>query len=73
MRQVHLLESPVVEKYITTYPQSGSNTVDKVRYEEGKIWINDQQYFEGVPSITWNYWTKRSTKPPSARYKLTIL
>jgi len=56
LRQIHLLESPVVGKYITTYPQSGSNTVDKVKYEDGKVWINDQQYFEGVPSVAWNFY-----------------
>jgi len=56
LRQIHLLESPVVEKYITTYPQSGSNTVGKVRFEDGKVWINDQQYFNGVPSVAWNFY-----------------
>jgi len=44
LRQIHLLDSPVVEKYITTYLQSGSNILDKVRYKDGKVWINDQQY-----------------------------
>lgn len=56
LRQIHLLESPVVEKYITTYPQSGSNTVGKVRFEDGKVWINDQQYFNCVPSVAWNFY-----------------
>jgi predicted helicase len=56
LRQIHLLESPVVEKFITTYPQSGSNTVDKVRYGDEKVWINDQQYFDGVPLVAWNFY-----------------
>ena len=33
LRQIHLLESPVVEKYITKYPVDGSNMVEKIRYE----------------------------------------
>jgi very-short-patch-repair endonuclease len=33
LRQVHLLESPVVERFITTYPNAGSNLVEKVRVE----------------------------------------
>jgi len=34
LRQIHLLEIPMVEKYITTYPQEGSNVVGKIRYED---------------------------------------
>ncbi len=33
LRQIHLLESPVVEQYITGYPIDGDNIVTKVRYE----------------------------------------
>jgi predicted helicase len=56
IRQVHLLESPVVEKYITTYPQNGTNEVEKVRYENGQVWINSQQYFANVPPIAWEFY-----------------
>jgi predicted helicase len=33
LRQIHLLESPVVEQYITKYPEDGDNVVDKPRFE----------------------------------------
>ena len=33
IRQIHLLESPVVEKFITKYPIDGSNVVEKIRFE----------------------------------------
>jgi len=36
LRQIHLLESPVVEKFITTYPNDGSNQVIKLTYEDRK-------------------------------------
>ncbi len=32
LRQIHLLESPVVEKFITQYPVDGDNVVDKPRF-----------------------------------------
>lgn len=32
IRQIHLLESPVVEKYITQYPMDGDNVVTKPRF-----------------------------------------
>ncbi|MDP3915091.1 MAG: type ISP restriction/modification enzyme [Bacteroidota bacterium] len=33
IRQLHLLESPTVENYITQYPVDGNNVVDKIRFE----------------------------------------
>ncbi|MDA3906179.1 MAG: DUF559 domain-containing protein [Bacteroidales bacterium] len=33
IRQIHLLESPIVEKYITQYPEDGDNVVQKPRFE----------------------------------------
>ncbi len=32
IRQIHLLESPIVEKYITGYPEDGDNVVGKPRF-----------------------------------------
>jgi hypothetical protein len=46
-----LLESPVVNKFITTYPVNGSNEVAKLRYEDDKVWINIDQYFDHVPPV----------------------
>ncbi len=34
LRQIHLLESPVVEDYITQYPEDGDNIVTKPKYEQ---------------------------------------
>jgi predicted helicase len=34
IRQIHLLENPIVEKYITQYPIDGDNVVGKIRFEE---------------------------------------
>jgi len=56
IRQIHLLESPKVEQYITTYPVDGDNTVGKPKYEDGKVWINDEQYFDKVPQVSWEFY-----------------
>ncbi|MGN6400454.1 MAG: type ISP restriction/modification enzyme [Flavisolibacter sp.] len=56
LRQIHLLESPVVSRYITQYPFDGSNTVTKPKYENGKVYINDAQYFDNVPEVAWNFY-----------------
>jgi predicted helicase len=56
IRQIHLLESPTVENYITQYPINGDNVVSKVKYFEGKVYINDTQYFDNVPQIAWEFY-----------------
>lgn len=56
LRQLHLLESPKVDQYITKYPVSGSNEVDKLKYTNSRVYINDTQYFEGVPEVAWNFY-----------------
>ncbi|MBL7067078.1 MAG: N-6 DNA methylase [Candidatus Marinimicrobia bacterium] len=67
IRQIHLLESPKVEQYITTYPQDGDNVITrKLRKNDwditdpenqtGRIWINDQQYFDNIPLVAWEFY-----------------
>ena len=56
IRQIHLLESPTVEKYITQYPVDGNNMVTKLNYQNGKVYINETQYFDNVPEIAWNFY-----------------
>lgn len=56
LRQIHLLESPKVEQYITQYPADGNNVVSKPMYKNGYVYINETQYFENVPEIAWNFY-----------------
>ena len=46
----------------TSYPITGNNIVETVRYTEpeqsgnnGLVWINQTQYFEGVQPQVWNF------------------
>ena len=56
LRQLHLFESPVVEKHITQYPIDGDNVVSKPKYQDGKVYINNTQYFDNVPQIAWDFY-----------------
>lgn len=56
LRALHLLESPKVNAFITTYPVAGSDTVEKPIYKDGNVYINDEQYFGNVPEVAWNFW-----------------
>jgi predicted helicase len=60
LRELHLLESPVVNKFITTFPKDGTCEVEKITYIKengvsiGEVWINSEQYFGKVPETAWN-------------------
>lgn len=56
LRQIHLLESETVNKYITSYPISGNNNVVKPKYLNGRVLINDTQYFDNVPQVAWEFY-----------------
>lgn len=56
LRGLHLMTDPECEKLITKYSISGGDIVDKVKYTDGNIYINDTQYFENVPEISWNFY-----------------
>jgi predicted helicase len=56
IRQIHLLESPVVEKPICKFNISGTDIMVKPKYENGNVYINDTQYFEDVPEVAWNFY-----------------
>lgn len=56
IRQIHLLESPKVEQYITQYPIDGDNVVGKTKFQDGKVYINETQYFDNVPQIAWEFY-----------------
>ncbi|MDP3360386.1 MAG: type ISP restriction/modification enzyme [Lutibacter sp.] len=71
IRQIHLLESSTVEKYITQYPTDGNNVVGKIYFEKttathGKVYINydkithsengELQFFSNVPLTAWEFY-----------------
>ncbi|NJD22966.1 MAG: DNA methyltransferase [Melioribacter sp.] len=56
LRLLHLLESPKVNKFITTYPVAGTDKVEKLIYKNGNVYINNQQYFGNVSETAWNFY-----------------
>src|SRR5690606_33770190 len=67
IRQIHLLESPTVEQYITQYPIDGDNVVSRKitkrspgyvadNETHGKVYINDEQYFDNIPLTAWEFY-----------------
>ena len=50
LRQIHLLESPEVNNYITQYPIDGNNIVTKIRFEENYEIIDGDTIINMVPA-----------------------
>jgi len=67
LRQLHLLQSPLLDELISSYPIAGDNHVTRKINKhdfvlnpedsmQGQVWINDQQYFAQVPVIAWEFY-----------------
>ena len=56
IRRIHLMEADVLNTPVTTYPVDGENEVTKPAYKNGKVYINKEQYFDGVPELAWNFY-----------------
>jgi predicted helicase len=64
LREIHLMESPLLEELITEYPYDGDNVVTKTKTspdlskgeEYVTVWINETQGFTGVPLVAWNFY-----------------
>jgi adenine specific DNA methyltransferase len=55
LRRLHLMDETLNLPLITTFDVAGSNLVEKVEYDNGKVWINDTQYFNNVPTSVWDH------------------
>ena len=54
LRQLHLMED-LPSKTGITFPVAGSLQVDCFRWQDNRVYINADQYFEGVPESAWNF------------------
>ena len=55
LRQLHLMEN-MPSKLGVSFPVSGTLQVDCYRWENNRVYINSEQYFEGVPESAWNFY-----------------
>ncbi len=52
---LHLLKSSEFDMPVAKYQGNGNNKIDKLRYENGKLYINKNQYFENIKPEVWGY------------------
>jgi len=55
LRQLHLMED-LPKSTGVSFPQAGTLQVDCYRWEQNRVYINSEQYFEGVPESAWNFY-----------------
>ncbi|MCD6358503.1 MAG: N-6 DNA methylase, partial [Dehalococcoidia bacterium] len=56
LADLHLLKSAELNESIARFPSTGDNRIQKVKYDgENRVYINDNQYFEGIPRELWEY------------------
>jgi predicted helicase len=56
LRRLHLLEGVEPKQGLADYGVSGNDVVERVKYEDGNVWINETQFFGGVPSAVWDFY-----------------
>ena len=55
LRMLHLMED-IPNKTGVSYPVPGTHQVDCYRWQDNRVYINAEQYFEGVPESAWNFY-----------------
>lgn len=55
LASIHLMESKELDQAAFRFPESGSNTVRNIRFDEDRniLFINKFQYFSGIPKEVW--------------------
>ncbi|MDA7723836.1 DNA methyltransferase, partial [Pseudomonadales bacterium] len=53
LRGLHLMQAESIGHVKKSFSGKGDNFVGKTRFSEGRVWINDQQYFDEVSEVSW--------------------
>lgn len=55
LRRLHLMEDAAIGATPFPFHGGGDSVVDKPRHENGQVWVNADQHFDGVPAIVWEF------------------
>ena len=55
LRLLHLMED-LPSKTGVSFPAAGTLQVECYRWQDNRVYINSEQYFEGVPESAWNFY-----------------
>lgn len=52
LRELHLMHN--IPESAVLFPEGGSMVVERVNYEDCRVYINDKQFFDHVPQVAWD-------------------
>ena len=55
LRRLHLMETEVIGETPFPFMGEGDNIVGTPKFDEGRIWINQNQFFDNVPPVSWEF------------------
>jgi len=56
LRKLHLMDPATIGPTPYAFRGEGDAVVDKLRFEDGKVWINAIQYFDAAPAVSWTFY-----------------
>ena len=56
LRKLHLMEPAAVGKAPYPFKGEGDGMVEKPELKDGKVWINETQYFDAIPPVSWDFY-----------------
>jgi len=56
MTQITTYLDNITKRYNLGNAMDGDNVVSKISYAEGRVYINEAEYFENVPEVAWNFY-----------------
>lgn len=56
LRKLHLMDLTTIGATPFPFTGDGDNVVERPRFEEGRVWINETQYFDSAPEISWGFY-----------------
>lgn len=54
LRKLHLMTD--IPQSNVTFPMAGNCVIDKPTYDNGRVYINETQYFDNVPQTAWEFY-----------------
>lgn len=56
LRRLHLMEPAAIGPAPFPFMGEGNNTIEKVEFKAGAVWINETQRFENAPDVSWGFY-----------------
>lgn len=56
LRRLHLMDPAAIGATPYPFKGEGDSIVGKPRFEGGKVWINETQYFDAAPEVAWGFY-----------------